>query len=296
MPEAQTAGFDRDDSRALRVGQLVPPGAEERPRALERCDVVTVAGRGCDDHRRAGGLGKPVQPSPKSTLECLAHGKRLGDLVEAGALAVREVVGQLDHRQRIAHRQLGQPPRRGGGDPAVEKIARLVGRESSNDESVEACGREGRFLSLPEREQDRHPLVAQPARGEADRLRRLGVEPVSIVHNREHGLVLRRRSEQAERGGADSQGVGRRRRTERQRGGECLCLRLGQRRRELGDRTGEREQAGVRQLALRLDAGCTQDAHAARTPHCFLEQGGLPDARLAHKDERAAASALDRGE
>jgi hypothetical protein len=109
-------------------------------------------------------------------------------------------------------------------------------------------------------------------------------------------LVLRRRSEQAERGGADSQGVGRRRRTERQRGGECLCLRLGQRRRELGDRTGEREQAGVRQLALRLDAGCTQDAHAARTPHCFLEQGGLPDARLAHKDERAAASALDRGE
>jgi hypothetical protein len=47
---------------------------------------------------------------------------------------------------------------------------------------------------------------------------------------------------------------------------------------------------------LRFDAGCTQDAHSARAPHCFLEQCGLPDTRLAHEDERGAPSALDRGE
>ena len=159
-------------------------------------------------------------------LERLAHGKRLGDLVETGALAVRKVVGQLDHRQRIAHRQLGQPPRRRAGDPTVEELACMIGLESANDESVEACG-EGRYLSVTECNQDRDPLVAQPACGEADRESRLGVEPLSIVHHSEHRLVLRRRSEQAKRGGADSQGVGRRRRTQRERGGECLCLRLG---------------------------------------------------------------------
>jgi hypothetical protein len=44
------------------------------------------------------------------------------------------------------------------------------------------------------------------------------------------------------------------------------------------------------------DAGGTHDAQAARTPHCFLEQRRLPDARLAEEDKRAAASAPNGGE
>src|SRR4029453_19612935 len=161
----QAAPPNREDSRPLRVGQLVRASTEVRPRALERRDVVAAAGRGCDHPRRAGGHREPVQPPPEGALERLADGKGLSDWVEAGALGVRKVFGQLEQCQRIADRQLGPPPRRRRGDPATEKLTRLVERESANDELVEACGREGRFLSLTEREQDRHPLLPQPARG-----------------------------------------------------------------------------------------------------------------------------------
>ncbi len=145
-----------------RHGKLARSEPLSRRRTSERRDVVPAAGRGCDHDRRAGGAPRAGQPLPEGPLERLADGKGLSDRVEAGTLGVGEVFGQLEQRQRIADRQLGQPPRGGRGDPAAEKLTRLVERESANDELVEAYRREGRILSLTEREQDRHPLVAQP--------------------------------------------------------------------------------------------------------------------------------------
>ena len=148
----------------------------------------------------------------------------------------------------------------------------------------------------PLREQHRHALGAEPARGEPQRLERRLVEPLQVVDHAHDRPLLGRQREQAEQRRADRQPRLRSGRLELQGTGERRRLR-----RAAAGRAG-RAPAGTARPAPRTAAAASASSPRTRStvmPSGALErgeqQGGLADPGLAAAATSACAAARAGG-
>ena len=199
--------------------------------------------------------------------------------------------GQLDHRQRVAACQVGQPL----GDGPLQRcrrqrqLGRVVLVERLQLDGIEALAVEG-AVARPHRCEHRHGLGMQPACDEGDHLGGRPVEPVRIVDRDQDGRALRRCGHQPERGNAHGQRLRADGRPQRERALEGGALHVGQGGDIAGDWAQQVGQGGERELALRFEAARAQHRHAAGRGRRVLEQCALADARLTdHGGRRASA-------
>jgi hypothetical protein len=177
-----------------------------------------------------------------------------------------------------------------GGVRIREQQRGCVPAEPRESERRDRRSVDERGPTLAHRQHDRDRLGEQAAEREAERVRARAVQPVRVVDEHGHRLLLGVRGEQAERRRADREPVAGARRAEGERALERRRLRLrdpveaGQRRPE------QLVQPGERDLRLRRDPAGTQQAHPRRPRRRVLEQRGLADPRLADERQHAAAS------
>jgi hypothetical protein len=147
------------------------------------------------------------------------------------------------------------------------------------------------------REQQHDSLGLQTARGEGQRVGGRFVEPLCVVDQAEHRLLLRHLREHAENGDRHEETV--------LPVGRVLQPEGGAQGGPLPDRDGvdvltHRPQklvhGGERELRLGLDAGAAQDPQPVGTVGGVRQQGGFADARLAAQHQCAAASRAGGGE
>ncbi len=117
--------------------------------------------------------------------------------------------------------------------------------------------------SRARRDQQRHAVCGDPPGRERDRLGRGGIEPVGVVDQRQHGLLLGGGAEQVERADQHGQPVDRLRRPDRERAPERLGLPPGQVGCEVGERREQVDEADERHRRLGLDAAGAHDPHVS---------------------------------
>ena len=249
-------------------------------------------GAGGDEQPVARRLGQRVDAAPERALERLAGAQRAEREVAPRALVGAQPARDLAQRQRVARRRGEQlVDHRGreavglGGQHAAR--ARLVEPFEPQRVEAEVAGLDALAVAQPE--QQHHALGVEPPGGEQQRLARRLVEPLQVVGDRQHGLALGRRREQAQHRGGDREAIGDRRRLERQRAAQRLRLdrrdlaaQVEQRRQQLGER---RE----RQLGLRLDPARPQNAQPVGVVGGVAQQRRLAHAGLAVHEQRRAA-------
>ena len=118
---------------------------------------------------------------------------------------------ELDQGQRIATRRLQQPSRQVRREAArAGSFQQLRGRrlvEAVQPEVWQARGQQRRLLALSNRDQDGDGIRDQPARREADGLRRGAVEPLRVVDRDQQRRFVGVGRDQPEGRGADDQAV-----------------------------------------------------------------------------------------
>jgi hypothetical protein len=178
-----------------------------------------------------------------------------------------------------------------GTCPAVARAARGRRRARAADAQQRQAGLP-RVEGLADAQAEQHDdaLGGEAVRGELQRLQRRGVEPVDVVDDDEHRLLLGRRGEHAEHRRGDGEAVGRRGRPDGQRAAQGGGLRLGDAVEQVEDRREEVEQRGERDVGLRLVAAGAQDAEVGRRGDRLGQQRALADARLAVDDEGGRAA------
>ncbi len=75
-------------------------------------------------------------------------------------------------------------------------------------------------VALPRGEHNGNPIGTEPARGEHERVRGGAIEPLRVVDQAQHRLLLRRRRDQPEHRGRHQEAIGRRRRCQSERPGQ----------------------------------------------------------------------------
>jgi len=164
-----------------------------------------------------------------------------------------------------------------------------MGVDAAEPHLLEAGDVEGRGgVALADGHEHADALGPQPPGDEQQRLARRAVEPVRAVNEHEDRTLLggqAEQAEQAEQRHRDGEAVVRRRRPERERRAQRRALHRRQLADEPEQRLQQREQPGVRDLRLALEAAHGQDAHVARRGGQRVEQRGLADARLAAQDD-----------
>ena len=140
----------------------------------------------------------------------------------------------------------------------VASSARASSWSSPSSRSSGRPGKRRSSLGSRTREHDRDRLGEQPARDEPEHLRGGLVEPLEVVDDAQQRLLLGDLRQQAERGQADEEAVGRRAGREAERDPQRVLLRLRERVEAVEQRRAELMQPGERQLHLGLDAGDLQ--------------------------------------
>ena len=262
----------------------------------ERGGVEPEMGGGtADDGERGGGVGGRDQQELLSACRQRADatGERL--LRSSRRRAVRPA-RQLQQRQRIAVRACddGVAPR--GVDPVADQLPRL-GIGEAPDTQLDDAGQRERLAGLvADREQQHDPLGLQTARGEAESVRRLVVEPRRVVEQGEQRLLVGGVGEKRKNPHADQEPIGLALVRKPERAAERARLRLREPVDPVLDRPQQLVQRGVRKLSLGLDPGRPQHPEVAGHRRCLLEQGGLADAGLAADDQRPAGPEPGCGE
>ncbi len=173
------------------------------------------------------------------------------------------------------------------GDDGGQQHGGVLGCEALQPQFRQAR-QAARLPRFADAEHDRHRLGEQPASHEAEDLLRRAVEPLKIVHETQHGLLLGVRRQERQRGEAHQEAVGRSAGCEAERDIERVALRLRERVRAIEQRPAELLQTRERQLALRLDAGDVDDPERSRLARGVPHQRRLAHARLAADDQHAA--------
>ena len=116
------------------------------------------------------------------------------------------------------------------------------------------------------------------------------VEPLRVVHDPQHGLIVGQLGEKLEHRQADQEAIRRRTRAQPKRGLQRGVLRLRQERCAVDERSPELLQARVGELHLRLDASNARHVKALCSSGHGVEKDGLSDSRLPADDQHAAAA------
>ena len=294
MAELHRARAQRDQPGALGRGQrrpgrcrAGPPPAGARPG--RRCrwwrPAPGPAGRpGPAGPPGAGTRRDPGRHQHRGTFGG-QHQRPAASAASSSSASGLPAVAWCSRGDRVRRQAGHQPGRLVAGQPA-EPEHRQVG-------AVE----QGR-LALAHRDQDRDRVGHQPAEREQQRLRARSVEPLGVVDQHRHRLLLGVGGEQAERRRAHREPVLGRARPQRQRAFQRRRLRrrdLVQQRQRRADQLQQRPE---RDLRLGLDAPRPQQPHAVRarrrrSPAArVLPMPGSPDsASAALAPERACASA-----
>lgn len=149
-------------------------------------------------------------------------------------------------------------------------------------------------LACAEEETDR--LVPDPAGDESERLCGRGVEPLGIVDDDQHRLLVRQVRDQAEHREPDHEPVRGRAGSEPEHRRERPALRVRNPLHPIQQRHTELMQSGEHQFHLGLDADRAQQAQIRRGLGGVVEQRALPDSGLSAYDEHPTASAADISE
>jgi hypothetical protein len=153
-----------------------------------------------------------------------------------------------------------------------------------------------RIGRLPRGEQEGDGLRQQPARNEAQRLRRRAIQPLRIVDDTQKRALLRGLREEAQARQGHEKAVRRRAGTHPERDLERTALRSRKPSDEIVERRARLMQGRERQLHLGFDAHRAQQREVRRRFDRVLEQRRLPDARLPPQDQHAAAAGSRVGE
>src|SRR4051794_33482380 len=208
-------------------------------------------------------------------------------LVDRQRRELHGVVPQLEQRKRVARGRAVEPVRGLRGHRA-EKPCGGGPVETVEDERRQSGAFEQRRLVRAHPEEHGDGIGDQPAHGEEHRLRARAVEPVRVVDHDEQRLVLGVGRQQAERRRPHREPVARVPGTEGERALERRSLRRRDRRDRAEGRPQQLEQAGERDVRLRLDPARAQDAQVGRALDGGVEQRRLPDPRLADEHQHAA--------
>jgi hypothetical protein len=170
-------------------------------------------------------------------------------------------------------------------DPADQAGHHLTGRvrrQAPHRDRVQALPRGLVARALPDGEQERDPVRVRPPRDEGEHVRRGPVEPLGVIDQaQDPGLVGRRAREQGQYGQPDQEPVrnGPVGQPESRLEGSPLRSRQVRDLRQQGLR--ELVDSRVAEFHFRFDSGDAEHPEIPRGPGRVLEQGGLPDSRLA---------------
>ena len=289
VPERDLARPERDDPG--RLGGLervdLEPGGGQRP---HHEIAAAHLGGGGDQQRAARVVLERLEAAGEHALERRAGRQRPLDRCASLELVVRSSAG-------ISRSASGLPAAVGEHAPCdvlghrlvaagVEQLLRAVGGQRPDLQGLDAGHELARHRPL--REQHRHALGAEPARGEPQRLERRLVEPLKVVDHAHDRPLLRREREQAEQRRADRQPRLRSGRLELQGTGERRRLRRGQPVAQAEHRPAQLGQPRERLVRLRLEPAHAQHRHAVGALERREQQGGLADPGLAAQHERGA--------
>ena len=266
VAELDRAALDADEpaparpSRGRRCrGRAARPRARARRPRRRRSPRRREAGRarrptawptGAGTRARCSSRPAPARPAAlrraarrPGPARAVPAGCRPSSGTDASAVSARDRHGALLRTSSPAA-SLGRVPR----DAATGgRRRRAASASSSRDASTTAIG-------SARRRRDR----------EQQRLGARSVEPVGVVDEHEHGLVLRVRREEAQRRRADREAVLRVGRPQRERAAERVGLRLAGSVERAERRPQQLEQPAERHVRLGLDAARLQHAHARR--------------------------------
>jgi hypothetical protein len=222
----------------------------------------------------------------------------------AGQIGGAPASVELDQGQRMAVCLLENP----GADALVERTRGDLRQQRPGRLFIQSVQPEfGQARQLirhgiswdrrPDREHQRYRLRQQAAPDESEYLGRGLVEPLGVVYDAQHGLLLGGLRHEAERGEGDHEPVGAIPGGQPERDAEPATLRLGQRPEPAEHRRAQLVQPGEGELHLRLDAGhpghpetgCLGDQVAQQfrladpwlSPH---DQDGTPAAAHVHDE------------
>jgi hypothetical protein len=199
---------------------------------------------------------------------------------------------QLAQRERIALRAVVDTIALFVRQREAEQLARQV-RSRVAIESAERQGRQPGVIdrcrdSLACGKHERHGFSHEAAGREQQRLQRRRVEPMRVVDQDEQRPLGSHPGQQRRCCGTDDEAIALNRRHQRERAREGVALRLWQLAKLREYRAEQLECRSESDIGLPRHSLGPQHAHVAGGRCGELQQRGLPDARVASEDERAA--------
>ena len=293
MPEADRRGVGEDEIGAL--GRLEGVGGQPHlrngteddlklPGVLERSDQESGLRR----------LRETLDSLLEQRVEPRRQRDRLRQRLGAAQLPGRQSRRQFDQRQRITSslREQARADLRGRlAGVFGENVRRRLLFEPTEAQLRQPGRIEPAHVALACGKHNGDAIGAEPSRREHERIRGGAIEPLRIVDQAQHRLLLGRGGDQPEHCGRNEEAIGRRRRRQAERPGERRGLRLRNPVEESEDRPQQSVQPREREIRFRFHARRPQDAHPRRLLCDVAEQRALADAGLAADDERRALAA-----
>ena len=173
---------------------------------------------------------------------------------------------QLEDGERVAARLGHEPPedavvQPAGDDRGEQRAGVIVGHGPAELRQPGELADVGR---VADGEHERHRFRQQPARDEAQHLRRGRIEPLRVVHEAQQRALRPRPASRLSVARRDQETVGSGAGCQAERHAERGLLRLRERAEPVEHRRAQLVQPRERQLHLRLDAGDPRDAEARR--------------------------------
>ena len=250
-----------------------------------------IAGRlGRRDHQQPPGRpGQVLHPPQEAVLDPARQRQRLRQPEPARQLGRGQPPRQLQQRQRVPprlghdllrHPLIQRPPHQRAQQLPRIRIPQPLDRQLRQPGQLRAW--------LPCREQHQHPLRPQPACRERQRLRRGPVQPLRVIDHAHQRTLGGRTGQQAQHGQADQETIRRGARFQAERRPQRITLRDRQLPQPIEHRPAQPLQPGEREVHLRLHPRGPQHPQIRRRPRHVIQQGRLPDPRLAPHHERGA--------
>ena len=216
--------------------------------------------------------------------------ERRGQGLHTTELVRCQLGGELQQRQGVAA-SLGDDPVQDlgpgrGAQTCLEQGAGCVRVETGHVQLGEALRVEGPPGAVPGCEDQGHPVRTEPMGTEEKGSGRGGVQPVRVVDDAQHRVLLRRGGEDRQRGHPHQERLDRGALLLTERDPQGPRLRFGQSTAEPGDGTQQPVQRRERQRRLDLQTLGAQHGGVAGTCHELVEQRRLADTGLAAHDQR----------
>ena len=283
MTELHGARVQRNQPRALRGGQRGQVDVQPGRRPVQRGQIPGIAGRG-QHQGLPGGLAELAGPAQERAGDPGRHENR-------GALGGQHHVGsvrrQFQQRQRVAGGGQVQPPGRFRGQSGHQYGGLVAGQPAEPERAQIGPVQQGR-LTVAHRDEHGDRVGHQPPEREQQCLRTRSVEPLGIVHQHGHRVLLGVRGEQAERCRTHREPVLGRCGPQRQRAFQRRGLGWRDLVEQHQSRPDQFQQRPERDLCLRFDAAGPQQLHPGRLAGRVVEQHCLADARFPNERQRRA--------